>query len=913
MHSQFARRQFRVLYGSFLSQIVDTELIATHGDPSRLLMQIGALLVSLSFILAMEIVPQYTKATAAEIRVGAWGDQEFLIGTSIAVAGMFAVFAWDSIFPSRRDSLVLGSLPIRSGTIFRAKLAATGTGLGVCLVAVNGVIGLIYPFVAGGARAFFAYWITIAAAGLWVFCSLLALQGLAALALSYRRFLKVSNALQVEAFFAILAVYFLTPGPLDLDLSHGIPTEARLLPSFWFLGLFQRLNASARPVFEPLAGRALLALAASVSVAALTYALSYYRVTRRVVEEPDIVPGDRARPPGRWTRWATSKWKTLDRAILLFTARTLTRSRLHRNLLAVFGGLGLAISLTYAKALLYGNSQMYALARRYGFHTPHWYEPNTPLMAAGFILLILAVIGARAAFALPIALKANWIFRMTDVQSPKAYFAAVRKAMFTLVAAPVWIAAAIFYLGVWGGPEAVGHVLVLLCVGVVVVEWSLTGFRKMPFACSYVPGASNLRIRLPIYGAVFLAAVDIGTRTERSAFESAGRTALLGAILLALVYQARRRWIKFASGPWEQIRFDERPMTDVAPLDLSGDGVYGRHFRYLDMIDAPPEPPLKQRFFRFLRKTAVITTCFCAAGFLYERTSEFLHPLPPRQGQSVDIGGRSLNYSCIGSGSPTLILENGAGGAGMYWASFQREVARYTRVCWYDRAGYGWSDPAPFPHPATAIVDDLHRLLKNAGERPPYVLAGISFGGLCVRVYAQQYPAEVTGMVLIDSSHVDEADAIQPPGGGFFPYFPRLIPTLAQLLRPVGVLRLVLRNDLLSAFEPRTFVESTKEMFYESQIEARAVHSVGDIPLIVLTAGRHRINPPENPIEARQQLAWEKKWIEAQKQLTRLSTHSQQRVFPDADHNLLRDRPREVLDAIHDVVLDARENDATRN
>ena len=276
---------------------------------------------------------------------------------------------------------------------------------------------------------------------------------------------------------------------------------------------------------------------------------------------------------------------------------------------------------------------MYALARRYGFHPPHWYEPNVPLMAAGLVMLILAVVGARAAFALPVALKANWIFRMTDVQSPKAYFAAIRRAMFTLIAAPVWIVASIFYLSVWGGPEAVGHVLVMLCVGVVVVEWSLTGFRKMPFACSYVPGASNLRIKLPIYGAVFLGAVDIGTRAERSTFEEGARTALLGVILLALVFHARRRWRKFANGPSEQIQFDEKPIADVAPLDLSHDGVYSRYYRYIDVIHAPPEPAFHQRAFRFLRKAALVTAGFCAVGFAYEQIAEWRHPLPPRQGR----------------------------------------------------------------------------------------------------------------------------------------------------------------------------------------------------------------------------------------------------------------------------------------
>ena len=160
--------------------------------------------------------------------------------------------------------------------------------------------------------------------------------------------------------------------------------------------------------------------------------------------------------------------------------------------------------------------------------------------------------------------------------------------------------------------------------------------------------------------------------------------------------------------------------------------------------------------------------------------------------------------------------------------------------------------------------------------------------------------------MLVDSSHVDEADPIQPPGEGFLPYYPRLIPTLAEVFRPIGILRLVLENNQLSAFEPRTFAESTKEMFYESLVEARAVRSLGDTPLIVLTAGRHRRNPPENPIQARQQRVWEAKWIEAQKQLARLSTHSQQRVFPEADHDLTHDRPRDVLEAIREVVEQAR-------
>jgi pimeloyl-ACP methyl ester carboxylesterase len=479
--------------------------------------------------------------------------------------------------------------------------------------------------------------------------------------------------------------------------------------------------------------------------------------------------------------------------------------------------------------------------------------------------------------------------------------------MLTLISLPVWLAAAVFYLSVWGGPEALGHVLVLFCVDLIAVDLTLSDFRKMPFACSYVPGASNLRIRLPIYGTAFLAAIDIGTRMERSAFESAARSILLLAFVLALVVFARRRWNKFASWPLEQLQFEARPMAEVAPLDLRADGAYGRTHRYLDVLDTPAEPSLRQRAWRFARKTAIATACFCAAGFVYEQVSKLRNPLPPRQGQSIDIGGRSLNYSCAGQGSPAVIFENGSGGAGMDWTRLQREVAQYTQACWYDRAGQGWSDAAPFPHPASAIADDLHRLLRAARVAPPYVLTGLSSGGICVRVYAKRYPPDVAGMVLIDSAHVDEDDPITPPGGGYIPYFPQGLAVLAQIFRPIGALRLIMPAGALRPFETRTLAESLKEeMVYESHVEARAVRSLGDIPLIVLTAGRHRVNPPESPVEARQQLAWENKWIEAQKQLARLSTRSQQRVFPEARHDLTTDRPRDVLDAIRDVVDEVR-------
>ena len=269
MKSLLAHRQFKLLYRNFLLRIVDLDLLPAHADPSRLLVQVGALLASLSFVVALMIVPPYTRATEAKIALYSWGDQEFLIGTTMAIVGLFTVLAWDSIFPDRRDSLVLSNLPIRPGTIFRAKLAATGTGLGLSLIAVNIITGIAYPFVAGGVRTFFVYWAVMLAAALFVFCTLMALEGVSALLLSYRWFLKVSNALQITAFFTILAVYFLTPGPAELQLTPGaaLPAFVARLPSFWFVGLFERWNSSGNGFFDALSMRAVIAVEASVPLA----------------------------------------------------------------------------------------------------------------------------------------------------------------------------------------------------------------------------------------------------------------------------------------------------------------------------------------------------------------------------------------------------------------------------------------------------------------------------------------------------------------------------------------------------------------------------------------------------------------------------------------------------------------------
>jgi len=155
--------------------------------------------------------------------------------------------------------------------------------------------------------------------------------------------------------------------------------------------------------------------------------------------------------------------------------------------------------------------------------------------------------------------------------------------------------------------------------------------------------------------------------------------------------------------------------------------------------------------------TLVVIAALLGLGAIYEQVGRHQDRARlPQIGKSVDIGGRSLNIFCSGTGGPTVVFESGGDGPGLVWQSIQSQVAAFTQACWYDRAGIGWSDPGPYPRTSAAIGRDLHELLKRAGVPPPYVLAGASFGGLNSRVYNGLYPQEVASMVLIDSAHEDE-------------------------------------------------------------------------------------------------------------------------------------------------------------
>jgi pimeloyl-ACP methyl ester carboxylesterase len=169
----------------------------------------------------------------------------------------------------------------------------------------------------------------------------------------------------------------------------------------------------------------------------------------------------------------------------------------------------------------------------------------------------------------------------------------------------------------------------------------------------------------------------------------------------------------------------------------------------------------KTRRIRWLLAAFIAVVLFAgASGFIWEQTArrqDRQHLF--RTGRPVDVGGRTLNIECEGSGGPAVILESGGGGYGGYgWRTVQRQVAQSTTGCWYDRAGEGWSDSPNSPRTSTTVIDDLHELLHRANVPAPYLLVGHSIGGEYVRIFDARYPSEVAGMILVDSTHPDQQE-----------------------------------------------------------------------------------------------------------------------------------------------------------
>ena len=312
----------------------------------------------------------------------------------------------------------------------------------------------------------------------------------------------------------------------------------------------------------------------------------------------------------------------------------------------------------------------------------------------------------------------------------------------------------------------------------------------------------------------------------------------------------------------------------------------------------------------FICLIVVLLLSGTAYQFISAKIDENAFPPP---GQLVDVGGYRLHINCSGEGGPTVIFDAGMGCNSLEWALVQPAVSKFTYACSYDRAGNGWSDESPLERTSQNIVDELHMLLKNAKIPGPYVLVGHSFGGSNVLLYANTYPDEVAGIVLVDSSHEDQLDKM--------PDMPKQNEGVASFLTYVGGVRLlthfpIYKKSLVmfpveiqemypakistSSFIKTAFKEISLLDKSLNQLKATGA-KVGDKPLIVITAGKP-VNAEEVGLSQEQVDQITKVWKMLQKDLVAKSSQGKQMIAEHSGHMITREQPEIIIEAIREVI-----------
>lgn len=330
-------------------------------------------------------------------------------------------------------------------------------------------------------------------------------------------------------------------------------------------------------------------------------------------------------------------------------------------------------------------------------------------------------------------------------------------------------------------------------------------------------------------------------------------------------------------------------------------------------------------------RVAALVLSLCAAAPAAHAQADTIPPMPP-PGRLIDLGGWRLHLNCTGErrpAQPTVVLEAGAGGFSVDWSLVQPEVSRFARVCSYDRAGAGWSDLGPRPRTLRQITWELHELLRRAGEGPPYVLVGHSYGGTLARQYAFTHRDEVAGIVFDESGHergtivfrngrmirlVDSATgrpvpepktsgplrvADIPPG-----IRAQIEQSAQQMVKQAG--RAGLPPDAQRmrtwSFGQVKHWAANDNPFEGEELAALLArwstqpHAFGDMPIVVLSRGR-----PESADTAR-----EREHERGQAELLTLSRRTRQVIARRAGHGILVEQPEATIAAIRDVLAAAR-------
>lgn len=555
----------------FFLRFFDSDLASSPGQWR--VVAIGAMAILLSFSLPFAQA-YYRKYQALHVlptpelyRLAVPADVLFLITLAMVLIGLITTLQWPLLFPGLRDYLALASLPLRLRDVFVAKFTALLAFAGLFIVAATSMPSLVLPAVMAGRHGpdaglqVPAIFISSSLAALFVFFSLVAVQGVLLNVVPVAQFGRLSLAVQAALLTVLLCGLPLVFSIPNLHRYMNLrPDWAVWVPPVWFLGLDQVIAGNLDPLAVQLARLSLAGVAGAATVAVSMYLWSYRRHRVRLLESALPSPAAAARGRlGALTERLLPDPREL--AVFAFVAKTLVRSRQHRLVLTTFAALAVAVIFQGFVSL--------ALSRTFrGFSVPtaalHQAAISVPLALSLFV-----VAGFRYLFRLPVELRANWVFRLNEPGNRLVFLAAVQRFLLWCAVAPVALLTLPVEVSLLGRDAGIAASILCLLPSLALAEAVLIHFDKVPFTSSYLPGRRPLVQTLVLYGWSVFLYVSVLSGIITWCLRGPRPTLALFAALLAAWWKARRA----RREDWEvgKLEFEELPEPAILTLSVDRD------------------------------------------------------------------------------------------------------------------------------------------------------------------------------------------------------------------------------------------------------------------------------------------------------------------------------------------------------
>ena len=570
---RFRRTDF-VLLVHFFRGLFESDLFSIRDQLTTIFASVAAIFASFGLILPVLFNHKYRALNALSTPTlyheAVLSDKLMFICLSMDLTAVATLLNWQSLFPNLRDFLILIPLPLERLQIFRAKLFSLLLFVTLLIVSVNVLPTFSLTAIMSGRwqqpnnsilqiTSLFA---AFCLAGYFAFFTLLALQALLLNVLPSAWSATCSLAMQGALLILACAALPLTlwiPGLHSLIAAE--PPILYWLPPAWFLGLGESMLGAADPVMRELARQASWSLSPAVILSLLLYVLTYARDTDQLLK-------------GTVTKQNGFVGKCLSRllniairipeeaAIFSFAIRSLFRSRIHKLLVAGIVGACLALILDGFVSLLIDQAVHHQPIRQYALLSA---ASSAPLIAAYFLLS-----GLLFVFSIPIELRANWIFRLSEVQGRYWAISAVEKILLTVVVVPVSAMTVLFLAGWIGLAGAFLQAVFVLLMCLVLLEALLWNWNRIPFTSAYLPGKRNIVQTTLLFGVTLSVFAYLATSMELRLRNSVlGIVILFAALSTIFLFMQVRRRKSWTGGLW--FRFDEIPEPEVQTLDLRGE------------------------------------------------------------------------------------------------------------------------------------------------------------------------------------------------------------------------------------------------------------------------------------------------------------------------------------------------------